>query len=188
MTIRNSISKIILVAALLSCAGCGENKGVTLSFGSLVAQNFILDFFVPSAYASVEETKMCFKRLRFKIDQQETIDKENSSDNIDFAIGEVTLANGGTTLATVTVPAAAYKRVEFDLEDDCGTGSSLKVTNDHGTYETHSSINLKFEGDFTSDGGEQSLVLQLDAIQSALENYSGSGQLKNAVEDAEGKF
>lgn len=188
MMIRNPIRKMILTAALISCVGCGENNGVTLSFGSTVAKNFIMDFFIPSAYASVGEIKMCFKRLRFKIDQQETTDKVNSSDNIDFAIGEVTVANGGTTLATVVVPAAAYKRVEFDLEDGCDTGHSLKVTNDHGTYDTHSSINLKFDGDFTSTGGEQSLVLQLDAIQTALESYSGSGQLKDAIENAEGKF
>ena len=184
----NPVSVILVAMALVFTMGCSQEKGVTMSFGSEVAQNSILDFLMPSAFASSTQVKMCFKRLRFKIDQQATTDKDNSPDNIDFAIGEVTVSETGATLGTVDVPAGNYRRVEFDLDNDCDTGYSIQVTNSHGTFETHSALSLNFLGDFTSDESAQSLVFAIESILSAASSYDGTGQLKAAVEAAEGEF
>ena len=189
--LKNGYS-ILTAIAILTLVGCGQNgspNGVTLSFGTYVAQNSFFEFLIPTAHASVSDIRGCFKRLRFKLDvNEDSWDPEISEDNIDFSIGEVSLTSGGTELGTVSVPEGVYRRLEFDLEDDCGTDYALKVSNRNGDFTTSDRITIKFEGQFIAEDSAQQLNLAVEDIIGALTNYDGTDDLKDIAEGTRGSF
>lgn len=131
---------------------------------------------------SVQALTMCFKRLRFK---QSAADGD---DNIDLELGEVTLLPGGTSLTAVEIPAGTYTRIEFDLEDGCGTSRSLLVQNDNGTFSTTDGVEIRFDGTFTRGSGAQVLELNIQAISSALNTVTNDSQVRGQAESAGGDF
>lgn len=78
----------------------------------------------------------CFVRLRFKTSGESTnADVTIDEDNIDISVlGRRSIPAGGTSLMNVAPGFATYTRVEIDLEDNCGTSSSLNITNTHGRF------------------------------------------------------
>ena len=175
-----------LVMALLFSVGCASSQG-TSSGNPVVAMKFAAYNSAASSKASeavdalaVSSVKMCFKRLRFK--------QASGDSNVDLALGEVTLSPSGTQLASVAVPAGTYTRIELDLEDGCGSGESLSVTNGNGSFATDDGMTIKFDGSFTYTGDSRSLELAVQAVVSALGAVTNSSQLRSAAEGASGSF
>lgn len=188
------MNKLILAALVLALGGCGTSVGtfaVGLSFQPYSSAVMLFgdprgDFVARAS--SVTSLNFCFKRLRFKVDQQATSNIETDSNNIDFALGEVSLSSGGTTLGEVQLAPGTYRRVEFDLDKDCASGKSIQVTNSHGSFSTASSVTIKFNGTFEHGDASTSLAIALDQILTALEGVTSDSQVKNQVEAADGSF
>ena len=131
---------------------------------------------------SVSGLKMCFKRLRFK--PEESI----ISENIDLEIGELNIDPSGTLLGTVAVDAGVYRRIEFDLEDDCN-GYSIEVSNSNGTFQTNDRITIVFEGEFeVINGGANGLVMGIQGIVNALNDVIADDEIKEAAESVSGTY
>jgi Domain of unknown function (DUF4382) len=194
----NAKLRPLLASILLPCllpfatGGCGSptatgNPAVTLAFAPYGSS--ALFELIPSAYAAVSSATLCFKRLRFKTqDETTSADPANDSDNIDFSLGEVTLSPSGTTLSSVQIPAGTYTRIEFDLEDKCASGKSLQLTNSNGSFSTDQRITIKFNGTFTATGATQNLSLAIDSILTALDAATNNNGLKSTAEGASGTF
>lgn len=142
------------------------------------------NLFIPNAHAAVSDLTVCFKRLRFKKDISDVSTAETSEDNIDLALGLVTLSDAGTSLGTVSVPEGTYYRIEFDLEPTCN-GNSVSLINDFGVYNSADRITIKFEGTFIVNGSE-SLVLGVQDILNGANAYNGAGSLKDSLENTSG--
>lgn len=156
------------------------NPFVAIEFASFSASNF-----KPLAVSSVT---MCFKRLRFKTENESTnSDPILDDDNIDFEIDEVTLSNGGTSLGTVQVPPGTYTRIEFDLEDKCSSGSSVSVTNSSGTFMVNDRITIKFEGNVIIEKNT-TLSMAVQAIVVALDSITADSEIKTQMEGVSGSF
>ena len=177
----------ILLLGLVSCqtkegkSSGGESYPVNLTMGSYTTAS-ITHFLIPEAYANVSDLRVCFKRLRFKT----TLDDAVPGDNIDFALGEVTLSTSGTLLGSVVVPAGTYYRVEFDLEPVCA-GKSINLSNDFGVFSAAETIKIKFDGVFIVDGSEN-LELGVQDILNAANAYNGVGTLKETFENVSGNL
>lgn len=162
---------------------------VSMSLSSYTVAKFnAIDLLFPKAYAAISDLRFCFKRLRFKRDLPDGV--ESTDDNIDIELGETSISASGIDLGTVSVPADTYKRIEFDLENDCVAGSTLNsvsLVNDFGTHNTTDRITIKFEGTFVVDGAE-SVVLDVQNIMDAANSYDGTGTLKDALEAVSGNL
>ena len=177
------------ILALLFAVGCASSSQGTSSGNPVVAMKFAAYNSAASSKArelssvdalAVSSVKMCFKRLRFK--------QASGDSNVDLALGEVTLSPSGTELANVSVPAGTYTRIELDLDDECGSGQSLSVTNGNGSFATDEGMTIKFDGSFTYTGDSRSLELAVQAVVSALGAVTNSSQLRSAAEGASGSF
>jgi hypothetical protein len=148
----------------------------------------LLNFLMPPAKASISEVQMCFKRLRFKQEGEETsANPADDPDNVDLKLGLVTLDAAGTGLSTVNVANGTYTRIEFDLEDGCGTGYSLQVNN-LGLYSTTDGITIRFQGTFNVDTGSQSLAMSIQSIIDALTPVTSGSALRAAAEGVSGSL
>jgi hypothetical protein len=168
--------------------GC-QPPGSTTSGNPLVSLKFAN--YDPSAKArtqnvgaqSVSNLTMCFKRLRLKFDVSGMLE-----DNIDLTLGELTIDSTGTDLGTVSIPQGTYTRIEFDLDDACGTGKSLNITNAQGTFAIGDHLTIRFDGSFTVSENSSTLSMQIQQIVSALSGVSYAYDLKNAAESVAGSF
>lgn len=175
-------------AAIVLLSGCGKesNPRIAIAMSNTTAQNRFINFLLPSAYATVTDTTMCFKRLRFKLDSNST-EENGGSHNIDFTPGEVSLASSWIYLGEVTVPAGNYRRVEFDIEKNCGSsssGKSISFTNNYGQFWSDQTVNIIFEGDFEASRSGQQLNLNTLTIINALDNVMSLSDVKPTLLDA----
>ncbi|WII73726.1 hypothetical protein QJS83_07535 [Bdellovibrio sp. 22V] len=183
---------VLIGLSLSACAPDSSQSPLTiqLQFGSYsTAQNSkplwrLLG--IKEANAAVTSLKMCFKRLRFKLADENTTSPETNEDNVDFAIGEVTISSSGASLGTVSVPPGTYKRIEFDLDSDCASGKSIQLTNGNGSFSTNQTITIKFSGTFTADT-DGALTLGVQNILDQLNSYNGP-DLKVAAESVSGEL
>lgn len=183
----------ILLAFLLIAYGCqssndsapvsGGLKPVNVSMGSYTTAS-LSNFLIPSAYAAVTDLKLCFKRMRFKTSITD-IDDPLVDENIDLALGEVTLSSTGTTLATVNVPANTYYRIEFDLDTSCASGNSVSLANDFGVFTSNEGMKIKFDGVFVVNGAEN-LQLGIQDILNAANGHNGGTSIKTSLEAISG--
>ncbi|MCM2280985.1 MAG: hypothetical protein NDI61_03970 [Bdellovibrionaceae bacterium] len=198
MNSKTQIKKIMkavgLSACVLALTGCGSDKAssvtLNLKLGTYsTAEAKLMDLLIPRSHAAVSSAQLCFKRLRFKTTDTNTdaSEVESSEDNVDFQIGEVSLSPTSTSLGAITLPAGTYRRVEFDLENNCGSGNSVELVNDNGSYSSQERITIKFSGQFdANDDGV--LTLGAQNILDQLNNYSGTGSLKDAAEAVSGEL
>jgi hypothetical protein len=197
MKILRTLLVVGIIGSFYSCAKKEESEisngaakqPVSLSMGSYTTAKFSpLNFIIPSAYAAVSDFKFCFKRLRFKKDP---LDATEVDDNIDLQLGNIQISNSGTLLGTVNVPAGTYTRIEFDLEPSCDdvVVNSVGLTNGNGTFNSTSTIKIKFEGTFIVDGVE-TLELGVQNIMTAANAFDGLGgiSLKDALEAVSGNL
>src|SRR4051812_9201471 len=85
--------------ALTLMGGCGHPEAkptITVSMGSYTAQNSLFDMFITPAYAATSGIKLCFKRVRFKKDDDANEAAEPDAD-IDFQPGEISLSSASGT-------------------------------------------------------------------------------------------
>lgn len=191
---------ILLPAVVAGCSAQGTSTGnpmVALSFGpygsappGVSSQNVASapKEFLSAEVMSISSLKLCFKRLRFKQDGENTnVDPTVDSDNIDFEPGELTIDEMGTYLGEVQLPVGSYSRVEFDLEDNCSSGKSVQVTNANGPFSTQDRITIKFEGNFVHSE-DTSLALDLQPIVTALMSVSNDSEIRTQSESASGSY
>lgn len=122
---------------------------------------------------------LCVKRLRFR--KSDGIGEEN----IDLNLGVLRINGGAQELDRIELSAGTYTRVELDLQDRCGTSSSLSIHNDQGSFSTDDRISIRFDGTINLSGGEQ-LRLYLGRILDGLANVSAADQIKDAAESVGG--
>lgn len=198
------VKRILVLTALstllFSCiteeeAAARQNPGSTSvvdlnlsSFNVASAESQVLEFIIPSAHAAVSDLRFCFKRLRFKRADEDTLDELGSEDNVDFEIGEFIIDENGTLLGDVEIPTGDYKRIEFDLEDNCGSGNSVELMNDYGSFTSSDRITVKFKGNFTASQANESVSLGVQSILEAMNDFNGSTSLKDALEAASGNY
>ena len=179
---------LLLLFTAVSCApgGGGTTTGnpVTVdmkfaaynsSFAAKLRRLFIKD-----AVAGVSSFEMCFKRLRFKLESGSV------GDSTDLAIGRVSIDPLGTPLGTVDVADAVYKRVEFDLENDCENAGapSVYIVNDYGTFQTNDRMTIKFEGSFTPS--QEDLIMAIQAIVDQAKTVTSDSEIKTKLEGVSG--
>jgi len=180
--------KIFILASFLILSSCGPTTTgnpvtapVTVRMEDQQAFALIKkawDSIIPSAFSTVSNVKFCFKRLRFKPDSN------TSGSDFDVNLGEVDINPNGTNLLTVAVPIGTYRRIEFDLENECdGTPDtpSVTVTNLNGTFTTLDHVTIKFEGSYTvSQSG--TLSLDVDSLFDALDTIASGNDIKTVLE------
>lgn len=182
---------LIFLLSLVSCQSDNSSSPisggavypVSLSMGGYTVADNFKHLFINEAHAAVSDFRVCFKRLRFKNDVNDT---STVNDNIDLALGEVSLSASGTALATVSVPAGTYYRIEFDLEPTCA-GKSINLANDFGVFNSTETMTIRFDGTFIVDGTEN-LQLHVQDILNAANAYNGSASLKVAMESVSGQM
>lgn len=189
------MSRAIIALIILSLLGCAAGNDGTSTGNPLV--DVRLASYNSTAAAqktdfeamAMTSLKFCFKRIRFKIDGETTNpDPTQDSDNIDFYLGEVNISSLGTNLTSLSIPYGTYKRVEFDLEDDCPSGKSIQLTNSNGSFSTDDRITIVFEGTFVHDGTGDILNLAVQDIVSALNTVTNSSQIRSKAESVSGDF
>lgn len=182
------------LCAVIAQSGCGTTAGnpqVSVEFKSYATASsggFGIPFIAP-AYAALSEVKLCFKRVRFKFEgASDPADSDDDPDNMDFAIGEVALQSGGTSIGTVELVPGVYKRVEFDLDSHCASGKSVQVTNSNGSFSTADSVEIKFNGSFSVDARDRTVRLNIQPILTQLDSVNSASQIKTVAEASEGDF
>jgi hypothetical protein len=145
--------------------------------------------FIRPAFASTSSVTFCFKRVRFK--KQGTTsssDPTTDPDNVDFAVGEVTVSPTGNTLGTFSLAAGDYRRLELDLENQCSSGKSIVVTNSNGTFSTNSRVTIRFDGTFTMGTADTTLGLAVKGIVDALATVNADNGVAPAATSVNGTF
>ena len=177
--------KLIFTGLLLFVCGCSQSGG-TSTGNPLI--NIRVSSYSALSVMTVNQVVFCFKRLRFK-QPGESTDSDSSidSDNIDFFIGEKTLNTSGDNLGAVNVPPGQYERIEFDLEDDCTSGKSVRVTNNAGTFSTSDRITIKFSGTINIST-DRDIDLNIQNLINALDTVTADNQIKTKLEAAGGSY
>ncbi len=187
---------IVTGALVLNLLGsCGTSTGnppsVILEFkpyNSGSAFNILPLLLIRPAYAAVSSVTFCFKRLRFKLDDENTSDVDNDKNNINFEIGKVTLSENGTALGTRTLSAGTYRRIEFDLDNKCDNKRSVEITRNGNTFSTTSRITIKFKGTFTLEDTGRTVELAVQALLDALNSVTSDGDIKDKLENSVGSY
>lgn len=199
MKVSNLVAILVVSTLLFSCkteesAPAQQRHNVQVNFGSYSTASFSpMDLFFPKAHAAVSSLKFCFKRLRFKLNQTDTVNHANHNDNIDINLGQVDISSAGTSLANVNVAAGTYYRIEFDLENDCdgNTRNSVDLANSetNSPFSTRDRITIKFDGTFVVDG-DKSVELGIQNILDQANSFDGNGgvSLKQALESVSGNL
>lgn len=179
----------LLIFTISSCApgtDTGNPIRVNMEFSTYnnSIAKLISEWFIKSAHASpLSDFKMCFKRVRFKVEDS------SLGKDIDLELGEVLIKEEGTPLGNISIINGIYKRVEFDLAKDCdgSTKPSVSITNGNGTFTSDDSITIRFEGQFEANNGDLELFIQ--NIVDQVKNYQLSdGGLKDQLESVSGTF
>ncbi len=191
------VRQIFLLAALIALVSCNSGSSsspvssaakypVSVSMASYTTAGlFMRNLLISDAHAVVSDLRLCFKRMRFKKSITD-IDDPLIDENIDLQLGEVSISGAGTILATVSVPADTYYRIEFDLDPSCAA-NSVYLTNDFGSFTSSEGLKIKFDGAFVVNGSE-TLNLGVQDVLNAANAYNGVGSLKNALEAVSGNL
>lgn len=174
---------IILTNAFLH--SCADSKG-TSTGNPLV--NLRYGVYSGLATFAITEARFCFKRVRFKqAGELTSIDPVTDEDNIDFSIGEKVLNTTGDNLGNVAVPPGNYERIEFDLDNSCGTNYSVRVINSNGTFSTDQHVSIKFIGNININNNF-SVELALQNLITQLNTVTLGSEIKTKLEAASGAF
>ena len=188
------INCFLHISLLLFLVSCGDDdkvskSTVTLNFSTFtVAKSNILDLIIPKAFAaSLTNATFCIKRLRFKTEDD---DINETSDNVDFSPGVVTLSSEGSSIGSIILPLGTYKRVEIDMEVDCKdedpSQTSIAFTNDFGSYSTDDTVTVKWRGTFEANEATETLSLNIQNVITTLSSIDtpGNNDIKNSLEAA----
>lgn len=115
------------------------------------------------------------------------IDPTEDPRNKKLRFGEVSFDPRGVDLGEVFIPAGSYQLIQLDLGRHC-SGTTLRIRNQHGIFETDENITLTFSGDFKAVHEKESLILQTEKVISSLERVAISSDLKSYAESIDGAF
>ena len=188
----------IALSIFVLLSGCSGLEGtttgnplITIELSGYTSMSSKLSEFASGKVGAlaVSSLTLCFKRLRFKLDGESTdSDTSLDEDNIDLELGEVNITGSTQELTSVEIPAGTYKRVEFDLEDDCTSGKSIQVTNGSGSFSTTSRVTIIFEGTFTVSDSDDVLSMSIQNIVDELDAVTADNQVQTRAEAASGTF
>jgi len=183
----------LLASVMILISSCGGDGGTTTGNPIMVKMEFaafnnsiakmISNWFIPEAHASLSSLKMCLKRVRFKV-----LDSSAGND-IELELGEIEIKPEGTPLGNIEIANTTYRRIEFDLANDCDgtTKPSVTINNSNGTFTTNDGLTIKFEGEFTPSAGDLTLFIQ--NIVDQVKNYQISdGEIKAQLEAVSGTY
>jgi hypothetical protein len=120
--------------------------------------------------------------------QDDSVDSPELEDSVDFSIGEVSLDSNGVFLGAVTLPKGTYQRIEFDLENNCGSGQSIELTNGYGSYKSSKKVTIRFEGEFVADDASEVLMLNTKELMDAANEYKGATSLAETFKNISGRL
>ena len=184
---------IILILLIVTISSCGEGGTTTgnpvkiqMSFNAYnnTFAKLISDLFIKKAHADLSELKLCFKRVRFKATS------DSAASDIELELGEVSINQEGTDLGEVEISDSTYRRIEFDIDNDCDdtTKPSVQIMNDNGTFTSDDHITIKFEGEFKpSEDGDLDMYVQ-NIVDSVKDYQVSDGEIKDILEDVSGTF
>lgn len=192
---------VLLSACAKSAAPTGKSE-VSIQIGSLSAANQLMNFLIPEAKAAITSAKVCFKKVKFKTEEEinysetehesesesEQLEKEaeiEREEQAEFHPGEIELSSEGVEIGKVTLPEGTYTRVEFILEKDgkgCSGNKSVDLVNNYGTFITPESIEIKLEGRFIASEANQVLSLNMTELLMALDGVTSTSQIKDKLE------
>jgi hypothetical protein len=180
----NRALKIVGVGVMACSLSCGDVAAPGTAGDVVLLQ--ITDY----TATSVTTFTGCFVRLRFKtLGESTNADVTIDEDNLDISVlGRRSIPAGGTSLMNVAPGFATYTRVEIDLEDDCGTSSSLNITNTHGSFLTASRVTLVFTGTFVFDQAGKFLMLDIDNMITDLAGVTADSGVLAAAQLSTGTF
>lgn len=186
--------KLLMMLSLLflySCGGGGTTTGNPVRQVNVSMQDKqpfawmkkFSEFFVHEAHAAASTSiEFCFKRLRFKPDSS------TSGSNYDLTIGKVSINPSGTNLFTISVPEGTYRRIEFDLENNCDGSGAPSVSFDNGApRSTTDTMTIKFEGTYVVDA-DGTLNLDIDPLIDNMDLVANDADIKLAMESATGAY
>ncbi len=173
---------VFFIIFVVSCGTITGNPIVRLNFSSYTHSSKLAKVDAVTRSSS-SNYKFCFKRLRFKRAEDSTL-----SENVDYEIGLVSLDPDGTFLSELQVPVGTYRRVEFDLADDCGKGYSVYIDNGlAGTpFSTTDTITIRFEGELIVTEETQEVDLLVQNIVDAMADVTNSANIKTELENVTG--
>jgi hypothetical protein len=181
-----------VIAAASALHGCGTQTGngfVSVELGAY--SGFAWYWPIKPAYAAVSSVTFCFKRIRFKTENEATASNPAlDPDNLDFTTGEITISPSGTVLRKIPVPPGIYRRIEFDLEANCGSGGSVSVSNTSGdgNHVTDERVTVKFQGTFVMGTEDSRVSLEIQNVVSALDTVTGDGEIRSRLETVSGTY
>lgn len=123
-TARVLISSI-LALSFLTLSGCGQgaegtseaNPKITIQFGSYSAHNKSFFNLIQSAYAEDPfEAKLCFKRLRFKVEKTDDGSSEDSGSSDDSSDDQVAAATEASPSPTPSATPTSTSEVEDNVD------------------------------------------------------------------------
>ncbi len=186
----------IVLTTFCGCSGGGTTTGnpIRVSVRLVDQQPFAWwrpikqTILLPEARAAVSDVFFCFKRLRFKLDENASSD----DGNVDLDLGRMAIDPNGTSLGQVTIATGTYDRIEIDLEKECDDVNgrpSVEFTNGNAPfdYETQDRITIKFDGQFTAQTGA-TIDLNIDLLLDEMDSILPSDNIKNELEAVTGDY
>lgn len=139
----------------------------------------------------LQRLTFCFAQIKFI----PYVDLANPDPNavtqtFDFDLDDIDYSPSGSSLTFISLPAGKYQSVQMKLANQCSTGRSMHVTNNHGIFSTTTDTTLTFLS-FSyleiTDATTQ-VTLNLDGIIPDLLNINADNQIKSAAEANDGTF
>ena len=94
----------------------------------------------------------------------------------------------GTQLGAIDIPVGHYSQIVIRLDNNCGTGRSLKLSNGSGSYASQQPIDLKFTGDLVVDGSDQTVFFDVQQIANQLSQVSDAAQVASQAQASNGTY
>jgi hypothetical protein len=74
----------------------------------------------------------------------------------------------GIDMGSLAIPSGQFTKITLQLADVCGSGESLTLTNEQGTFKSNSPISLKFSGNEFVGGVPQKIVFDIQSLAADL--------------------
>lgn len=161
--------------------GSSDNSSMDSGGGTTVGNGKLSLMFAPfdENATSVTHLNMCIKRFRMKSDA--------NSASVDLNLGKVQIKSKGTDLGEINIPSGWYKRIELELEPQCGPGGTNSVEVKIGTgdnwFKSTEAIKMRFDGDFHFDSSSNQVGIIIDGVLQRLGTITSDADIKTKVED-----
>jgi hypothetical protein len=187
---RNKFSRTLGILALLfigvfylNCGGTAffkVNPGNENHFdGGTTAGNPKFTFQV-AGFTENMQIEMCVDRMRFDTGHTPP------TTTVPVLSSYTWLSTGGAFPAASNLDGQTYGKIELMLQDQCGTGYALRVTNPQGTFTVPSGV-MAFRGSVDTSGPGGTVIFSLNQLGGELVRATSNQDLANAL-TVEGNF